>query len=134
MYLLNPIAVEIYTQDAYNSNYFFSFFTQYHREKFISLIREHKPEVVQYNLRDVFERNKFRHQWRRHHIDTLDYLLLVNKYSNRSFNNLGQYPIMPWIGKCIQNSGDEILPHVDKNYEKIYERDLRKHTGVIGKK
>ena len=133
MYLLNPIAVEIYTQDAYNSNYFFSFFTNHYREKFISLIEKYNPEVVQYNLRDVFENNKFRHQWRKHQIDTLDYLLLVNKYSSRSFNDLGQYPIMPWVGKCIHKQDDEISLNSDQNYL-ITNRDLSKHTGIFGSK
>lgn len=31
-------------------------------------------------------------------ISTFDYLMLVNKYAGRSFNDTSQYPIMPWIG------------------------------------
>ena len=36
-------------------------------------------------------------EWKNFHISTYDYLLLVNKYGSRSFNDNAQYPVFPWI-------------------------------------
>ena len=29
--------------------------------------------------------------------DNFEYLMLLNQYSGRTYNDLGQYPIMPWV-------------------------------------
>ena len=36
-------------------------------------------------------------EWKKYHISTYEYLLLVNKYGSRTFNNNEQYPLFPWI-------------------------------------
>ena len=35
--------------------------------------------------------------WINGHISNLEYLLMINILANRSFNDLSQYPIFPWI-------------------------------------
>ena len=36
-------------------------------------------------------------EWINNNISTLEYLMWLNIYSGRSFNDLTQYPIFPWI-------------------------------------
>jgi len=59
-------------------------------------------------------------------MSNLDYILLLNSSAGRSFNNLSQYPIVPWI---LANYSQEIL---DLNDEKVF-RDLSKPIGVLKK-
>jgi len=62
-------------------------------------------------------------------ISNQQFLLLVNKYSGRSFNDLSQYPIFPWIVH------DYTSPTFDALFASIQKgealRDLTKHTGVL---
>jgi hypothetical protein len=56
-----------------------------------------------------------------------DYLMYLNIMGGRSFDDLGQYPIMPWV---ISNYEDEILDLNDlKNF-----RDLSKPIGALNPK
>jgi hypothetical protein len=36
-------------------------------------------------------------RWRNKEISNFEYLIKLNRYSSRSFNNLSQYPVFPWI-------------------------------------
>ena len=41
--------------------------------------------------------NKKSEEWLNNNISTMEYLMWLNIYSGRSFNDLTQYPIFPWI-------------------------------------
>ena len=43
------------------------------------------------NLKNIYE------NWRKWKISTLNLLMLFNIYSNRTFNDMNQYPVFPWI-------------------------------------
>ncbi len=47
-------------------------------------------------MRD-FEKRKLSTIWAARKISTMDYLMALNTYSGRSFDNLAQYPVFPWI-------------------------------------
>jgi hypothetical protein len=36
-------------------------------------------------------------QWRAGQLSNFEYLMVLNKYSGRSYNDLGQYPVFPWV-------------------------------------
>lgn len=38
-------------------------------------------------------------RWKQREISNYEYLIKLNRYSSRSFNNLNQYPVFPWILK-----------------------------------
>ena len=38
-------------------------------------------------------------RWRRREISNFDYLMFLNTVACRSYNDLGQYPVMPWVLK-----------------------------------
>ena len=53
----------------------------------------------------------------------------MNKYSGRSFNDLSQYPIFPWILHDYQSPTFEQLSANIQKGEAL--RDLTKHSGVL---
>ena len=59
--------------------------------------------------------------WKNNKISTLKYLMYINIFSGRSFNDLTQYPVLPWI---ITNYNKEELTKDDI-------RDLSIPVGMI---
>lgn len=41
--------------------------------------------------------NEYTYKWVNREISTFEYLLIINKFAGRSFNDISQYPIFPWI-------------------------------------
>ena len=58
----------------------------------------------------------------------MEFLLLVNKFSGRSFNDLSQYPIFPWVLTDYKSNILDFRQEIKK--EKCY-RDFTKHPGNI---
>ena len=53
------------------------------------------------NLKNLYEK------WIKWEISTLKLLMILNFYANRSYNDINQYPVFPWI---ITNYESDILP------------------------
>lgn len=62
--------------------------------------------------------------WQNRQISNFDYLMHLNQAGNRSFSDLSQYPIFPWV------LADYDSQEIDLNNEKAY-RDLGKPIGAI---
>ena len=45
--------------------------------------------------------------WKYYRISNMELLMWINIYSNRSFNDISQYPVLPWV---IGDYNSEILP------------------------
>ncbi|SSD60772.1 uncharacterized protein SCODWIG_02533 [Saccharomycodes ludwigii] len=61
--------------------------------------------------------------WQRGQISNFYYLMIVNFLAGRSFNDLTQYPVFPWIVKDYESE------ELDLNDPKVY-RDLSKPMGI----
>ena len=48
------------------------------------------------NVKDYFDKKDYTKKWRDGKKSTYDYLLILNKFSSRTYNDSNQYPIMPW--------------------------------------
>jgi len=57
-------------------------------------------------------------------LSNFDYLMLVNKYAGRTYNDLNQYYVFPWV------LNDYTSPKLDLSDPEIY-RDLSKPMGAI---
>lgn len=53
---------------------------------------------------------------------------MVNKFSGRSFNDMSQYPIFPWI---ISDYSSQPGDFIEAQRNETMFRDLKKHTGII---
>ncbi|OHT02708.1 hypothetical protein TRFO_30109 [Tritrichomonas foetus] len=71
-----------------------------------------------------FQNSMISTAWSNGMISNFEYLMLLNVYSGRSFNNTSQYPIFPWILKNYD------AHKIDLNNEDIY-RDLSKPVGAL---
>jgi len=56
---------------------------------------------------DYFYKKKYTNKWIEKKISTLEYLLLVNKYSGRTYNDLSQYLVLPWTLKDYLDINDK---------------------------
>ena len=49
------------------------------------------------NPKTVFRKSKMTDLWKKRKISTFEYLIAVNRIAGRSFNDLTQYPVFPWV-------------------------------------
>lgn len=78
-------------------------------------------------------------EWQMGKRSNMELLMLANKYSGRSFNDLSQYPIFPWILKDYHSEPLKFLDLIRSNqwYREASPspdfvfRDLTKHLGCI---
>jgi factor associated with neutral sphingomyelinase activation len=88
--------------------------------KCIEFYEELKKLVQTDDLNDKYMLQKWRHGL----ISNYEYLMYLNSSSDRSFNDLTQYPIFPWV------LNDYKSKHIDLNDQRIY-RDLSKPIGAL---
>jgi hypothetical protein len=73
---------------------------------------------------DLLRRSGLTERWQRREISNFEYLMHLNTISGRTFNDLNQYPVFPWI------LADYTSPTLDLNNPNVY-RDLRKPVGAL---
>ena len=64
-----------------------------------------------YNKKKNYYINNKMEEWQNHNISTFEYLMWLNIFAGRSFNDLTQYPVFPWIitnyqGEAIDEEKD----------------------------
>ena len=97
-YLYEYRAFEIFLKNG--KSYYFNLFSKNALNCFLEII-----EIINNNYnfliikepKKYFEKYNFYEQWLKNKISTYQYLLYINKFSNRSYNDLCQYPIFPWV-------------------------------------
>ena len=98
-YLYMYQACEIFTID--NRSYFLNFFDRsLLLEKFYIDLKKIYNNIhykIIENVREMFEFRNFIEDWNNNKINNFEFLNMLNKYSSRSYNDLQQYPIFPWI-------------------------------------
>ena len=63
-------------------------------------------------------------RWVHGHLDNFSYLLFLNDAADRSFHDLAQYPVFPWV------VADYASPTLDLSSPATY-RDLSKPVGAL---
>ena len=86
-------ACEFYLKNG--KSYFFNFYSEDKKIKFFSLFS--KKNIIISDLKSDFKKKNFTKLWLNDNISTLEYLLFINKYSCRSYNDVNQYPVFPWL-------------------------------------
>ena len=120
-YCFRNNCIEIFLSN--NRSYYFKFFDDKKRDKFlnelISFFNKVNPKNKLFKpMKGIDENNKsiiigyFRDEnnnkeyssisnvqdlWKLNKISTLEYLMWINIYGNRSFRDPGQYPVFPWL-------------------------------------
>lgn len=73
---------------------------------------------------EAFEANRLLKAWQRRRISNFEYLMGLNTLAGRSFNDLCQYPVFPWV------LSDYTSEELDLTDEKVY-RDLKKPSELF---
>ena len=120
-YCFRNNSLEIYLSN--HRSYYFKFFDTKKRDKFlnelISVLNQNnqknklfkpikgidennKSVIIGYykdenNTKEYNSISNIRDLWKMNKISTLEYLMWVNIYGNRSFRDIAQYPVFPWL-------------------------------------
>ena len=103
---LLDIAVEVFTKNRVS--YFFIFSDTETRNKFISTISDKIPKTATVQKKPIVDMstyNNFTKAWKEGKMSTYRYLFWVNMFAGRSFNDISQYPVFPWV---LSEYGDKI--------------------------
>uniref|UniRef100_A0A672LUD1 LPS responsive beige-like anchor protein n=1 Tax=Sinocyclocheilus grahami TaxID=75366 RepID=A0A672LUD1_SINGR len=77
--------------------------------------------------KQLYKASNLTQRWQRREISNFEYLMFVNTISGRTFNDLNQYPVFPWV---ITNYDSDALDlTLPSNY-----RDLSKPIGALNPK
>lgn len=119
-FLLRQVGLEIYCDNSCHvTHLFLSFKSSSERDALYHSL------LVQPSLRlDNTEQEVMTLQWQNGVISNYDYLLYLNSLADRTFNDLTQYPVFPWIISDYSSS------ELDLQDAKFY-RDLTKPVGAL---
>ncbi|KAJ2339778.1 hypothetical protein GGH92_006563, partial [Coemansia sp. RSA 2673] len=130
-YMLHSSAIELFFKD--HSSVFFSI---PHKKALMQLVWKlaSLPGVNSgLSLSDIrtspslLARLKLTERWQHGELSNFDYLMALNSVAGRSYNDLSQYPVFPWV------ISDYTSKHIDLQDPKIY-RDLSQPIGALNKK
>jgi len=124
-YLLLDTAIEIYTTNQ--KSFFFDFVINQRYIFLKELKSKHmtKLKFFQESKEDVFVLiEKASNKWRKGLLSNFDYLMKINIYAGRTYNDLSQYPVFPWVISDYKSSSLDFEDHA------LF-RDLSKPIGAI---
>ena len=135
------ISIEIFHKNG--KSYFFNFFRTSFANKvyeLLTVINNKLPPKNKFKLNSNYCKEEIKtilSEFRKGKISNYDYLLNLNKFASRTYNDLTQYPVFPWLflsydkinelrdylnnNKNIENEIDKI-EKIDKEY---FLRDMR---------
>lgn len=116
-FLHQQIGAEVFTNKR--RGFFFIFNSRALREKFIL-------KMTLSGVRHIKKVDEFTNAWKSGRLTNYEYIFWLNMLSGRSFNDIAQYPVFPWI--LTDYSSEKI----DLNNPSVY-RDLSKSIGAMNK-
>ncbi|KAJ0053220.1 hypothetical protein Pint_00290 [Pistacia integerrima] len=127
-YLLRRSALELFMVDR--SNYFFDFgSSEGRRNAYRAIVQARPPHLNDVYLatqrpEQLLKRTQLMERWARWEISNFEYLMQLNTLAGRSFNDITQYPVFPWI------LSDYSSKSLDLANPSSY-RDLSKPVGAL---
>jgi len=123
-YTLRNNAIEFFTKK--NKSYFFAFDTDTVKKVLKAIIKLRPPHLENYfseSPKTLLKKTGITDLWRRRQISNFEYIMAINTIAGRTYNDLSQYPVFPWI------LADYTSEKLDLNNPAIY-RDLSKPIGA----
>ena len=94
-------AIEIFLKNG--KSYYFNLYLKEKVKSFFEIIDKTRSNNAENDFKIIndpikyFGDHKYYEKWKNNEISTYQYLLYINKFASRSYNELNQYPIFPWI-------------------------------------
>ena len=111
--LLMKQSLEIFNKNG--KSYFFNFFKIKECDQICDILQKECGCIIEDGNKDSIE-SKLQ-LFKKGEISNYEYLLYLNKYSTRTYNDLSQYPIFPWlvndIGELIQDDDKKFFGESD---------------------
>ena len=108
-FCLKNIGYEIFLKDG--RSYLFNFFKTEQINDFNNCILSKSKDILINDPINYFEKKDYKTKFKKGEINNFQYLLLVNKFSTRTFNNNSQYLVFPII---YMNIAKNILRNLSK--------------------
>ncbi|XP_053679026.1 neurobeachin-like protein 1 [Anopheles nili] len=127
-YNLRRSALEVFLIDQ--TSYFLNFTTRTRNKIFTKILSLQPPNILYGSGRspaELLKSSGLTQKWANREISNFEYLMHLNTIAGRSYNDLSQYPVFPWI---LADYTSEVL---DLNDPKSF-RDLSKPIGVVNPK
>ncbi|KAI9382029.1 hypothetical protein POPTR_014G072600v4 [Populus trichocarpa] len=127
-YLLRRSALELFMVDR--SNFFFDFgSTEARRNAYQAVVQSRPPHLNNIYLatqrpEQLLKRTQLMERWARWEISNFEYLMQLNTLAGRSYNDITQYPVFPWV------LSDYSSKSLDLSDASSY-RDLSKPLGAL---
>lgn len=100
-YLLRRSALELFMVDR--SNFFFDFgSTEARRDAYRAIVQTRPSHLNNIYLatqrpEQLLKRTQLMERWARREISNFEYLMQLNTLAGRSYNDITQYPVFPWV-------------------------------------
>ncbi|XP_050525286.1 neurobeachin-like protein 2 [Daktulosphaira vitifoliae] len=124
-YNLRRSALEFFLMDQ--SNYFLNFTTKIRLKVLTAIFSIHPPNFSFNSSRhpqDLLKKSNMTQKWVNREISNFEYLMQLNTIAGRTYNDLSQYPVFPWV------LADYTSEELDLNNPKTF-RDLSRPVGVV---
>jgi hypothetical protein len=129
-YLLRHSGLELFFDDR--TNRLFTFGRNNARTKFLTALVRAKPPLLQIDLQTFWQKPlellkqnaSVTDRWRAGELSNFDYLMHLNTLAGRTYNDMTQYPVFPWVVVDYESAA---LSLADK---RVY-RDLTKPVGAL---
>eukprot|EP01134_Creolimax_fragrantissima_P005149 CFRG5149T1 len=120
-YLMQEIGLEIFLTTG--KTYLLVFFSPHDREQLRTLLlKQNLAHLIASEPEKILK--SVTNAWSSGYVSNYDYLMQVNTLAGRSFNDLSQYPVMPWV------LSDYTSDTLDLSNPHVY-RDLSKPMGAL---
>lgn len=123
-YYFRHTAMEIFT--SHHKSYYFNFSSEANKDKIYQLLKSKLKDqtiIIDYeSKRNNYIQTK-KDEWKNWKISNLNFLMQLNMVGNRSYNDITQYPVLPWILSDYSSS--------DLKSETNIYRDLTKPMGML---
>uniref|UniRef100_A0A8C4R671 Uncharacterized protein n=1 Tax=Eptatretus burgeri TaxID=7764 RepID=A0A8C4R671_EPTBU len=127
-YNLRRSALELFFIN--NRNYFLNFNKEVRSRVYNRIVGLGPPNLAYLDMRtpqELFKTSGLTQKWVNREICNFEYLMQINTIAGRSYNDLAQYPVFPWV------LSDYTSEYLDLSNPDVF-RDLSKPVGVVSER
>lgn len=95
-------------------SYFFNVYTPESRKDFLKVISTWKIKITGKDPK--LEIEAYQTDWKKGVICNFEYLMILNKLSSRSANDISQYPVFPWVITDYSKAPSPFVPEVFRKF------------------